>query len=134
MTEQEAQVLRDTATSAEQNALLNSQKLVKMQENYELVCEILEQMIVGAVNTLDLAREVDRLVQERDAEIAELKSIAYSDDGAGGEGMKLFLQVRTQRRVLEQALKYIRKTAVFIPHEYDHEGLEATTAIQEVLA
>ena len=67
MTEQEAQVLRDTATSAEQNALLNSQKLVKMQENYELVCEILEQMIVGAVNTLDLAREVDRLVQERDA-------------------------------------------------------------------
>lgn len=64
MTEQEAQVLRDTATSAEQNALLNSQKLVKMQENYEL----------------DLAREVDRLIQERDGLRADAERYRWIRD------------------------------------------------------
>jgi hypothetical protein len=76
MTEQEAQVLRDTATSAEQNALLNSQKLVKLQENYDLVCEILEQMIVGAANMLDIARDADRLAAENKA-LRDAVGVAY---------------------------------------------------------
>lgn len=49
--------------------------------------------------------ELSAALQDRDAEIEQLKSIAYSDDGAGGEGMKLFLTVRAQRKVLEQALE-----------------------------
>ena len=67
-----------------------------------------------------LLAEVDGVsaaLQERDAEIGKLKSIAYSDDGAGGEGMKLFLQVRAQRRVLEQA-KEALKSGPSILHTY----------------
>jgi len=64
MTEQEAQVLRDTATSAEQNALLNSQKLVNLQDNYDNLAEVADMMIQGAANMLDIARDADRLAAE----------------------------------------------------------------------
>lgn len=80
--------------------------------------------------------KIERLesqLQERDAEIEQLKSIAYSDDGAGGEGMKLFLQVRAQRKVLEQCCEYVdnvpddRGNATYIDRQ------ELITAIQGVL-
>ena len=78
-------------------------------------------------------------LQERDAEIGQLKSIAYSDDGAGGEGMKLFLTVRAQRKVLEQALTALESipTADSDCDEQtqreDDALQEAITAIQEQL-
>ena len=72
--------------------------------------------------------ELRAALQERDAEIDRLKSTVVYRTLNATQG-----ELATQRKVLEQALKYIRKTAVFIPHEYDHEGLEATTAIQGAL-
>ncbi len=80
--------------------------------------------------------EIDELraaLAERDAEIEQLKSIAYSDDGAGGEGMKLFLQVRAQRKVLEQALEALKLCSETISIEQIYERGKAITAIQEVL-
>lgn len=84
-----------------------------------------------------LEAEIDELrtaLQEREAEIEALKdkaaTVKYWFNAYGEVEAKL----AAQRKVLDQALKYIRKTAVFIPHEYDHEGLEATTAIQGALA
>jgi hypothetical protein len=72
-------------------------------------------------------------VAERDAEIEQLKSIAYSDDGAGGEGMKLFLQVRAQRKVLEQALGALADQDTD-SQTRRHRRTETITAIQEVLS
>ena len=76
--------------------------------------------------------ELSAKLAERDAEIEQLKSIAYSDDGAGGEGMKLFLQVRAQRKVLEQAFEAL-DSQLRCDDTCQCAGRLTITAIQEVL-
>lgn len=38
-----------------------------LKENYDSACEILDMMVGGAVNMLDIARDADRLAAEMDA-------------------------------------------------------------------
>lgn len=105
MTEQEAQVLRDTATSAEQNALLNSQKLVKMQaEIDELRAALLESEDVGL-----------RLLTCR-----SLFSLARGE-------------INAQRNVLEQALEALESWSRLAPDLALPEYADAITAIQGAL-
>ena len=43
------------------------QELAVLKENYEIVCEILDQMVSSAVNLIDIAKDAARLTAERDA-------------------------------------------------------------------